>query len=61
MNARLFAASAAVSLCAASFAWAQFGRNVLEARLARPGSFDGQFHYCRAVYRPNPRGDRGGG
>jgi hypothetical protein len=60
VRARLLAASAAISLCAASFAGAQFGRNSLEARLARPDSFDGQFHYCRAVYRPNPRGDGGG-
>ncbi len=56
---RILAAAAAISLCLASFASAQFGRNSLEARLARPDSFDGQFHYCRAVYRPNPRGDGG--
>ena len=31
----------------------------LEAHLARPDSFDGRFHYCRAVYRPNPRGFQG--
>ena len=43
----------------ASFAWAQFGRNSLEAHLARSDSYDGRFHYCRAVYRPNPRGDGG--
>ena len=59
MNTRLSAAAAAISLCAASFAWAQFARNSLEAHLARPNSFDGQFHYCRAVYRANPRGDGG--
>ena len=56
---RILAAAAASSLCLGSFASAQFGRNSLEARLARPDSFDGQFHYCRAVYRPNPRGDGG--
>jgi hypothetical protein len=59
VNTRLSAAAAALSLCASSFAWAQFSRNSLEAHLARPNSFDGQFHYCRAVYRPNPRGDGG--
>ena len=48
-------------LVVASFAWAQFrrGGDSLEAHLARPDSFDGRFHYCRAVYRPNPRGDGG--
>ena len=45
----------------ASFGWAQFrrGGDSLEAHLAKPDSFDGRFHYCRAVYRPNPRGDGG--
>jgi hypothetical protein len=49
--------------CIASFAGAQFrrgGDESLDAHLARPDSFDGRFHYCRAVYRPNPRGDGGG-
>ena len=55
----ILAVAVAVSLCVASFASAQFGRNSLEAHLARPDSFDGQFHYCRAVFRPNPRGDGG--
>ena len=61
MNPGLLAATAALalSLCVASLAWAQFGRNSLESRLARPESYDGRFHYCRAVYRPNPRGDGG--
>ena len=27
--------------------------------MARADSFDGRFHYCRAVYRPNPSGDGG--
>ena len=31
----------------------------IDAHLARPESFDGRFHYCRAVYRQNPRGDGG--
>jgi hypothetical protein len=45
----------------ASLAWGQFrsaGDNV-EAHLARDDSFDGKFHYCRAVYRRNPRGQGG--
>ena len=29
------------------------------ARLARPDSFDGKFHYCRAAYLTNPMGDGG--
>jgi hypothetical protein len=45
----------------ASLAWGQFrsvGDNV-EAHIARADSFDGKFHYCRAVYRRNPRGQGG--
>jgi hypothetical protein len=41
---------------------AQFGRfgdTSPQAHLARPSDYDGKFHYCRAVYRPNPRGDGG--
>jgi hypothetical protein len=60
MTSRVLAVSVAIVAGLASMAWAQFGRNSLEARLARPDSFDGQFHYCRPVYRPNPRGDGGG-
>ena len=48
-------------LAVATLAAAQFrsvGDNV-EARLARDESFDGLFHYCRAVYRLNPRGNGG--
>ena len=47
----------------ASLAWAQFGRGgnaSIMARMARPESFDGRFHYCRAAYRVNPAGDGGG-
>jgi hypothetical protein len=47
----------------ASLAWAQFGRGGnagINARMARPESFDGRFHYCRAAYRVNPAGDGGG-
>jgi hypothetical protein len=47
-----------LALGVSSLAWGQF-RSVggdVEAHLARDESFDGQFHYCRAVYRINPRG-----
>jgi hypothetical protein len=50
------------ALFIASVAWAQFrlmGDASIEAHLARPDSYDGRFHYCRAVYRANPRGDGG--
>src|ERR1044072_202990 len=45
----------------ASLAWGQFrgGGSDVNAHLARDDSFDGMFHYCRAVYRLNPRGDGG--
>ena len=45
----------------ASLAWGQFrgGGSDVDAHLARDDSFDGKFHYCRAVYRLNPRGDGG--
>jgi len=52
-----------LALLLASVAWAQFNRlgDVSpEAHLARPDSYDGRFHYCRAAYRANPRGDGGG-
>src|SRR5438046_10252287 len=37
----------------ATIAWAQFrgGGSSVDAHLARDDSFDGKFHYCRAVYR----------
>jgi uncharacterized protein DUF4159 len=50
-------------LLLASLAWAQFGRGgnaSIQAHMARPDSFDGRFHYCRAAYRVNPAGDGGG-
>ena len=53
---------AAIALLAATTAWAQFGRGgnaSIAAHTARPNSFDGRFHYCRAVYRMNPGGDGG--
>jgi hypothetical protein len=61
-----FTAGALVSLAAllfASLASAQFGlggSGSIASHMARPESFDGRFHYCRAVYRPNPVGDGGG-
>jgi hypothetical protein len=53
----------AAALLTASVAWAQFGRggdSSITAHMARPDSYDGRFHYCRAAYRPNPAGDGGG-
>ena len=65
MKSRVAALLAAVVLLGAGGAWAQFGRGgrgvnaSLAAHMARPDSFDGRFHYCRAVYRANPIGDGG--
>ena len=61
MRRRTVAVLVPIVLLVASFAWAQFRRmdSSIDAHLARPESFDGRFHYCRAVYRPNPRGDGG--
>ena len=44
-----------------SLAWGQFrsAGDSVEEHLARDDSFDGKFHYCRAVYRINPRGQGG--
>jgi hypothetical protein len=53
---------AAMASLAATVAFAQFGRggnSSIAAHTARPGSFDGRFHYCRGVYRMNPTGDGG--
>ena len=51
----------ALVLGMASLGWAQFrrGGSGVDAHLARDDSFAGKFHYCRAVYRLNPRGDGG--
>ena len=60
--AAVTAVAAAALLLTASVAWAQFGRGgnaSISAHMARPDSFDGRFHYCRAVYRMNPGGDGG--
>ena len=62
MRLRVTAVFVLTVLFFAGFAWAQFrlrGDVSLEAHLARPDSYDGRFHYCRAVYRANPRGDGG--
>jgi uncharacterized protein DUF4159 len=51
------------ALLLASLAFAQFGRGgdaSIAAHMARPDSYDGRFHYCRAVYRTNFQGDGGG-
>jgi hypothetical protein len=63
MRVRVVMMAAAAPLLLGSLAWAQFGRGGdfrIAARMARPDSFDGRFHYCRAAYRVNPRGDGGG-
>ena len=55
-------ALAAVALVVAGTASAQFGRGVnssIAAHLATKDSYDGLFHYCRAMYRMNPYGDGG--
>jgi hypothetical protein len=62
MRLRAVAVLVPIALLIASFGWAQFrltGDVSIEAHLARPDSYDGRFHYCRAVYRVNPRGDGG--
>ena len=61
MRRRTVAILVAIALLVTSFAWGQFRRvdSSIESHLARPESFDGRFHYCRAVYRQNPRGDGG--
>ncbi len=65
MRTRVAAFVVAAALLGAGLAWAQFGFGRggdfrISARLARPESFRGRFHYCRAAYRMNPRGDGGG-
>ncbi len=62
MRFRGVAALLAAALLCAPLAWAQFGRggdSSVAAHTARADSFDGRFHYCRAVYRLNPNGDGG--
>ncbi|MET0214739.1 MAG: DUF4159 domain-containing protein [Vicinamibacterales bacterium] len=63
MRLRATATIAVVAVLLSSLAWAQFGRGgnaSINAHMARPDSFDGKFHYCRAAYRMNPAGDGGG-
>jgi hypothetical protein len=52
----------AVAVLTAGLASAQFFTfdAGIASHMARPESFDGTFHYCRAVYRNNPVGDGGG-
>ena len=61
MRRRTLAVCVGFALLGASLASAQFRRvdSSIEAHRARSDSFDGRFHYCRAVYRANPRGDGG--
>ena len=62
MKRRAVTAATIVALLLATLAQAQFGRGgdaSIEAHMARPESFDGRFHYCRAVYRLNPAGQGG--
>ena len=53
---------AAAALLVTSLAWGQFRRGgdaSIGAHMAGPDSVDGQFHYCRAMYRSNFGGDGG--
>jgi hypothetical protein len=52
MRLRATATVAVVAVLLSSLAWAQFGRGgnaSINAHMARPDSFDGKFHYCRAA------------
>jgi len=62
MRFKAITAVAAAALLFASLAWAQFERGgdaSIGTHMARPDSFEGRFHYCRAMYRRNPTGDGG--
>ena len=62
MTVRILTILVAAAFGLASLAAAQFSRagdSSLESHLARPDDVDGKFHYCRAAYRRNPRGDGG--
>src|SRR6185436_2318040 len=62
MNRWAVAPLAVAVLLVAGAARAQFGRGgnaSIAAHMARPDSFDGRFHYCRAMYRMNLTGDGG--
>jgi hypothetical protein len=62
MRRPIVAGVVAATLLAGGLAHAQFGRGgnaAVMTRMARPEHHDGKFHYCRAAYRLNPRGDGG--
>jgi len=62
MRFRTVACLVATALLFAGVTWSQFGRRAdssVAAHMARPNSYDGRFHYCRAIYRANPLGDGG--
>jgi hypothetical protein len=52
--------AAAIVLGLSAAAAAQFNRGLFGVRLARPGDFDGKFHFCRLVYDGAATGDAGG-
>ena len=58
--ARVLIALTILSLAAAGVAEGQFGRRSFQPDVATERDFDGQFHYCRMVYRSAFNG-RGGG
>jgi hypothetical protein len=63
--ARLLGLAAALCAVTASVAYGQFGRRGFfgfgfgAPRIATAQDFDGQFHYCRIVYRQSPDGTDG--
>jgi hypothetical protein len=62
MNVRVVLPIAIAGLLVGSMGWAQYSRSGyarLMERMAQPDSSDGQFHYCRAMYRANMGGDGG--
>ena len=56
---RWILAAAVIAIAATATVHAQFRRGGFNARVATPEDFDGQFHYCRVVYRQSMNG-RGG-
>jgi hypothetical protein len=48
-----------LALAVSSTALAQFQRGFFGARVATPGDFDGEFHFCRVLYRGSSRGTGG--
>jgi hypothetical protein len=49
-----------LALAVSAGAAAQFNRGLFGVRLARPGDFDGKFHFCRLVYDTAASRDQGG-